>query len=47
MWFFILEKLSSGFFNWNERYVNQCWKSESKRKRKKEKRKFMLVYGFR
>jgi hypothetical protein len=22
MWFFILEKLSSGFFNWNERYAS-------------------------
>ncbi len=22
MWFFILEKLSSGFFNWNERYTH-------------------------
>jgi hypothetical protein len=23
MWFFILEKLLSGFFNWNERFVNK------------------------
>jgi hypothetical protein len=24
MWFFILEKLLSGFFNWNERGVSCC-----------------------
>jgi hypothetical protein len=42
-----LNCLFNFFWYSSPQYVNQCWESESERKHKREKRKFMLVYAIR
>jgi hypothetical protein len=36
MWFFILEKLLSGFFNWNERFAGFCVTKEGEEGQKSQ-----------